>query len=405
MDDRNRENKRPDGLSDDLFEKICWMQLAVIRKERQLTQAQVSKKVDLKQSTLSHIEHGRMVPSKENKARLAAFFMGNDWVKNGYSSSDTAVFEKLLADKIDWSKHNHLVARDIGMHEDLQSVLRNRGSLKSKPTKEEWETALYKAKGINADIRAARRQAYTEVAKPARIPKYKDDVEIFGNDHVHTGVLMDYENADTIIAPRILENRTGSYSLEIVNSDMVPRYDVGDVVHVDSTLNAIVGDDVVVVLEYADRRVGFVRKVRALHVDEGGNYASYDLYALARQYEALRAAAQAEADALARGGDLTEEEAEDEFDKNVKENTLTIGIDSEYNCKFISGQHGVFEKIPGHKQNAERLKDTTVIKADIHVIVGCDRKSIPINNRNLKHHLSAWGEGTFGSGPFGGKKW
>lgn len=394
--------KAPDGVSDALYEKVTWMQIGVIRKDRKIKQGDISDVTGIAQTTLSHIEHGRMVPSEHNQHVLATYFHRNDWredknfdwEKQSYSSNNLTLFIHQLQNTIDWSKYQHLVAVDIGVNEDLQNVLKKRGSLR-KGFDDPWDKANWD-KAVN-DLAASRYDA----PEPKRIPKYSHEHPTKGVDFVEDGVLID-DNADTVVAPHNLQNREGAYALVVNSMAMYPKYELGDTVYADPVAIPMRGDDVVIQLKYADRTVAIVRHVIGMHIDEGGIYCGYDLEPIYWRGYAEFMKGQHVVEMRITGDEATDEDMNEVYTDTMKQVMLTLGIDDEGQCHHISGN-----------QNAD--PEDRVIEAAVHVIVGSERKYVsnairasshPLESK--KHKMSAasgkFGMGGYGVGLFGGKK-
>lgn len=163
-------------------------------------------------------------------------------------------------------------------------------------------------------------------------------------------------------------------------------------------LNAIIGDDVVVRLEYKNKVVGIVRQVSNITINKGQDTGTVELQAIQQRSSAAYQVGMYETEERQQGNDPDWNDLDEYFHEIMRREALTIEIDRRYNCISISGQ------------DDDIKPEGKVIKADVHVIVGCDRKPVPIGNRAMKLHMDAgtgmfsYGAGTFGSGPFGGKK-
>lgn len=405
--------KAPEGVSDDLFMKITWMQIGVIRKSRKIKQGDISRVTGIAQTTLSHIEHGRMVPSVQNQHVLATYF-GTDhwkddpefeWETQVYSTNTLTLFIHELQSMIDWPSYNHLVAEDIGMNDGLQQVLKKRGSLAKKTFNEAWDQAVLdwnKDRGYNPEDR--------------RIPKYHKEAKIYGNDVLeNVGILIEDDAADTIPRPLSLKDKDEAYAL-VVNSDfMEPRFSLGDTVFVDPSLIPARGDDVVIQLEYKDRTVAVVRKIHGLHIDEGGTYCAYDLEPIAFNIYASYHVGQYENEMLQQGQDPTSDELDEAYEEYMKHQRLGLGIDDEGQCHHISHQvkHFVGD-MTTDPPTPGKLMDNEVISAKVDVIVSVERKALTNAERakahpleSKKHRMSAgsgkFSVGGFGVGPYGTK--
>lgn len=405
--------KPPEGVSNDLFEKITWMQIGVIRKNRKIKQGEISEVTGIAQTTLSHIEHGRMVPSEQNQHVLATFFNRDDWKDDSefdwenhvWSSNNLTLFIHELQSTIDWSKYNHLVAKDIGMNEDLQQVLKTRGSLAKKTFDEAWDKAVMGWKASRA-----------EYPEDKRIPKYYKETDIYGNDDLeNVGILIEDNAADTMPRPRSLEDKEDAYALVINSEFMQPRLKIGDTVFVDPSVIPARGDDVVIQLEYKDRTVAVVREIVGLHIDEGGTYCAYDLEPIwFRAYTHYKLGQHAN-ELLTQNVEISQEDQDEFYEDTLKDFRLTLGIDDEGQCHHISGQVKHFiGDMTTDPPTPGKLMDNEVISAKVHVIVSVDRKVISNTERaqshpleSKKHKMSAasgkFGVGGFGVGLYGAK--
>jgi transcriptional regulator with XRE-family HTH domain len=405
--------KAPEGVSNDLFEKITWMQIGVIRKSRKIKQGDISDVTGIAQTTLSHIEHGRMVPSEQNQHVLATYFNRDDWKDdsefdweaNAHSTSNLTLFIHELQSTIDWSIYNHLVAKDIGMNDGLQQVLKNRGSLAKKTVNEAWDKAVL---DWNKDR--------DEQPEDKRIPKYYKEAEIYGNDDLEgIGILIEDNAADTMPRPRSLEDKEEAYALVINSEFMQPRLSIGDTVFVDPSLIPAKGDDVVIQLEYRDRTVAVVREIVGLHIDEGGTYCAYDLEPIWFRAYAHFKLGQYDNEMLQQGEEALPQDHDEVFEDSMKDYRLVLGIDDEGQCHHISGQVKHFiGDMTTDPPTPGKLMDNEVISAKVHVIVGVDRKAMSNAERakahpleSKRHRMSAasgkFGVSFYGAGPFGNK--
>ncbi|MGB0608729.1 MAG: S24 family peptidase [Paracoccaceae bacterium] len=405
--------KAPEGVSNDLFEKITWMQIGVIRKSRKIKQGDISDVTGIAQTTLSHIEHGRMVPSDQNKHVLATYFRADhwkddpefNWEEQAYSTSNLTLFIHELQSMIDWSSYNHLVAKDIGMPDDIVHVLKKRGSLAKKTFNEAWDKAVL---DWNKDR--------GEQPEDRRIPKYHKEGDIYGNEVLErVGVLIEDDAADTIPRPLSLKDKDEAYAL-VVNSELMqPRFRLGDTVFVDPSLIPAEGDDVVVQIEYKHGTVAVVREIAGLHIDEGGTYCAYHLEPIAFRSIATYRLGQFEIEMLQAGEEALPDELDEEYENSLSEHRLMLGIDDEGQCQFMSGQIKHFiGDMTTDPPTPGKLMDNEVISAKVHVIVGVDRKAMSNAERAKAHPLESkkyrmsagsgkFGVGGFGVGPYGTK--
>ena len=385
--------KAPDGVSDEVYEKITWMQIGVIRKARKIKQGDIADVTGIKQTTLSHIEHGRMVPSERNQHILATYFQRDDWHdnkqfdwdKDSYSTNNLTLFIHELQKTIDWSGYHHLVAEDIGMSKELVDVLKSRSSLKN------TKATVTQTAPLTADA-----------PRPPveKIDRYDVDVAIETVDYLMTGVWINDQWATSIPTPSMLQGKSGAYALTVINSDMDPRYSEGDTVFVDPNLPPVVEDDVVITLHFAERSVAIIRQIHSIHIDEPGDYCAYEFDAINDRWMALYNAGVNDTEMLQRGNDpdVYWDEGDNNFEHYMKERRLLIGMDDLGNVKKVKGESGsATEK---------------VLRADVHVIVGLERKPISLSTRNAGKNFRmkagtgefkvTFGKGGFGSGPFGG---
>ena len=404
----------PEGVSSEMFEKITWMQIGVIRKNRKIKQGDISAVTGIAQTTLSHIEHGRMVPSEQNKHILATYFNRDDWQgdhnfdreKHAVSTNNLTLFVHELQRTIDWSKYNHLVAKDIGMNDDLQQVLKSRGSLAKKTFDDAWEKAVLDWN-----------KEFPETTEVKRIPKYHKEARIYGNDYLESvGVLIEDDAADTIPRPLSLKDKDEAYALVVNTEFMHPRFRLGDTVFVDPTLIPAKGDDVVIQLQYKDHTVAFVREIVGLQIDEGGTYCAYDLEPIAARSAAFYRLGEFEIEMLQAGEEALPDDRDEEYERIMSLHRLTLGIDDEGKCHHISGQvkHFVGD-MTTEPPTPGKLMDNEVISAEVHVIVGADHKVLSNTERAKAHPLEGkkykmsaasgkFGVGGFGVGLYGGKK-
>ena len=198
----------------------------------------------------------------------------------------------------------------------------------------------------------------------------------------------------------MLQGKSGAYALTVKNSDMDPRYSEGDTVFVDPNLPPVVEDDVVITLHFANSRVAIIRQIHSIHIDEPAGYCAFEFDAINDRWMALYNAGVNDTEMLQRGQDPDGywDEGDNYFASYIKERRLLIDMDDFGNVKKVKGESG--------------SANEKVLKADVHVIVGLERKLVSLATRNAgqNYRMKAgtgkfkmtFGKGSFGSGPFGG---
>jgi transcriptional regulator with XRE-family HTH domain len=363
--------KAPDGVSDEVYEKITWMQIGVIRKARKIKQGDIADVTGIKQTTLSHIEHGRMVPSTRNQHILATYFNRDDWHDNdqfdwnehSYSTNNLTLFIHELQSTIDWSGYHHLVAEDIGMSKELVDVLKSRSSLlKAKVKNYELEAEPAAMMLTAPDVKMT--------VNRKRIPLYSivDTPKVFS---IEQTVQIIPDEAELITTPPMVAGIDDAYAMIVPNHLMHPAYGEGDTVFVHTGRMPQNGDDVVVRLTFEDREIAFIRSIWDTNARDSkeGEPIFFDLISYAQRDIAKMHAAAKVGDPEDLGAIV------DLASQLLKDNYWSL-----------TGYKDGRNVIAGTGLALPKITDATV-----DVIVGCQRK---MGNE--------YGRGKFGSGPFGG---
>ena len=112
-------------------------------------------------------------------------------------------------------------------------------------------------------------KAFNQVGSAVFIPFYQEKQPMNHNfSHGDGFVVRSQQGAPTQIKkPSFLEYSAEAYAATNYGQAMEPRYKQGDTLFVDPTLDPIVGDDVVLLFEYADKLIGIFREVAELADD------------------------------------------------------------------------------------------------------------------------------------------
>lgn len=324
----------------DALTKINWPQLRELRKKRNFGQSKIAEMIGVSVPTYSKIETGKQVPSLDQAMNLVEAFGYQDRLMDFVADLDQSLREAL--------QRSSFVAL-----ENIRKRTQQHHDLEAQPITGEVTVG-------NASMTVDRK----------RIPLHSivDTPKIFSTEQT---VQLIPEEAHLIGTPPMLAGIEDAYAMIVPNEKMHPAYSEGDTVYVHTGKLPQDGDDVVVRLTFEDREIAFIRSVWATNArsSKDGETIFFDLISWAQRDAAKMAA-------VAKVGN--------------PEDIIAIMDVATSICRrnmwTLTGTANGEDTLAGTGMALPKI-----LNADVHVIVGCQRKQ-----------GSRYGFSKFGEGPFGG---
>lgn len=360
MAKRNDQADQND-LPTSYYLRLPYTKLSLLRKERSVTQKELSKRLGITQGTLSHIETGRMTVPVELANKLSAAFdfqNPKELLENLWARLDMPVDGKTLMHKMGIIDHGSFGV--VGSNVN------------------------FKTNGVTTGDPKFGKPLLSE----AKIPRYSYDQGIYGYDKLNSGTRIS-ENFDSMTPPPILQHIDGAYMLEIHSNEMSPKYTNGDVLMVNPTLPPIEGDDVAIQLHLADKTIAVVRHLETLQFSEDiegdDKLTNYHLTCWRDYFDVNFELGRADIDADMHGESL---DIEAEGSEMLDERSMKISLKSDGTVVSIDGQTEARRIIPQKlpllnddnqlsaivNEASEMEANASILKASVHVIVGSYHK-------------------------------
>lgn len=324
----------------DVLKKINWPQLKELRKKLNVGQSEIAEKIGVSVPTYSKIETGKQVPNLEQATNLAEAFGYETRLMDFASDLDESLRETL--------QQKSFIALDnirkrTQQHHDLEA-----------------QSPSFEYTGQKATMTVDRK----------RIPLHSivDTPKVFSAEQT---VQIIAEEAYLVTTPPMLAGIEDAYAMIVPNEKMHPAYGEGDTVYVHTGRVAQEGDDVVVRLTFEDREIAFIRSVWDTNAPRAkeGETIFFDLISWAQRDAAKMAA-------VANVEDPEDIIAIVDMAKSITKRRLWT----------LTGTANGQDTLAGTEMALPKILD-----ADVHVIVGCQRKL-----------GSRYGKSKFGEGGFGG---